>query len=85
MVMRKTNEMKIAKLHSAARRYCENRYGYWANEYNKICNAGLDRIGNSYTKEALSVFPRYNVLAAILEEIERFVPEDFEDFDESYA
>jgi hypothetical protein len=75
--------MKIAKLHSAARQYCEERHAFWANKYSKICKAGRDRVGKSYTKEALSVFPRYNVLAAILEEIERFIPEDFSDFNEA--
>ena len=75
--------MERATLHSAARRYCEERHAFWANEYSKICKAGRDRVGESYTKETLSVFPRYNVLEAILEEIERFIPEDFSDCNEA--
>jgi len=75
--------MKIEKLHSAARQYCEERHTFWMDEYSKICKAGRARVGRSYTKEALSVFPRYNVLSAILEEIERFVPEDFSDLNEA--
>lgn len=36
-----------------------------------------------YTNKALSIFPRYNVLYAVLYEIEKFLPEDFSDLEEA--
>ena len=69
---------QLEKLHSAARRYCMERHFYWATEYSKLSSDGKARAGQSYTKEALSVFPRYNVLNAILTDVERFIPADFD-------
>lgn len=75
--------MKIAKIHSAARRYCEERYAYWVKEYTKIRGPGFGQFKKTYSKKELSIFPRYNVLKAILEEIERFTPDDFDDLNEA--
>ena len=71
-------------LHTAARRYCMDRISMWHNRYAKLASAGQDREGviGKYTPEALATFPRYNVLEAILAEIERSVPSDFRSMDE---
>jgi hypothetical protein len=59
----------IGKLHTAGRRYCLDRYDYWWKRYIEIQTKGHDRKGN-HTDEALRVFPRYNILNAILVEVE---------------
>jgi hypothetical protein len=73
----------IEKLHAAARRYCIDKHHYWTERYDKIVKAGQDRDGSTYTNDALDVFPRYNVLKAILVEIERFTPQDFSTLEEA--
>lgn len=73
----------IDKLHVAARRYCVDRHHYWTDRYAEIVKAGRDRDGSHYTDDALRIFPRYNVLSAILEDIERFVPQDFSTLEEA--
>jgi hypothetical protein len=67
----------IVKLHTAARHYCIERFDYWWKQYIELQKRGQDRDGYHYTKEASNVFPRYNVLNAILVEVERFTPGDF--------
>lgn len=44
---------------------------------------GKDRSGYEYTEEALCTFPRYNVLKAILVEVERHRPGDFTSLNEA--
>ncbi len=73
----------IKNLHTAIRRYCMDRYSYWTEKYAELSSAGKDRAGYGYTDEALYTFPRYNVLNAILFEIERYRPEEFATFDEA--
>lgn len=65
-------------LHTAARRYCEERVSYWHTRYAKLSThlPVLHRVW-SYTDEQLDIFPRYNVLNAILVEIERLRPETY--------
>jgi hypothetical protein len=49
----------IEKLHTAARRYCIDRYQYWVEGYSEVVKEGRDRDrNNNYTDEALRVFPR---------------------------
>lgn len=60
------------QLHNAARRYCIDQHAHWCSAYDKLNEKGKGRIGSGYTNEALNTFPRYNVLSAILNEIERF-------------
>ncbi len=74
---------EIEKLHTAIRRYCMDRYSYWTKEYGELAAMGKDRAGSGYTQEALCTFPRYNVLNAILIEIERHRPEKFSTLDEA--
>lgn len=58
------------KLHTYARRYCMERFDYWTTKYSKLAQVGGDRVGTGYTDKAYSMFPRYNVLSAMLREIE---------------
>ena len=57
------------KLHTHARRYCMERFDHWATKYSKLAKGGGDRVGAGYTDKAYSMFPRYNVLSAMLQEI----------------
>ncbi|EMS71294.1 hypothetical protein [Ruminiclostridium cellobioparum] len=72
-----TNTMK---LHTAARRYCIERGYFWRDEYSKVCDPDRNgkKNGYHYTDEAYDIFPRYNVLDAILIEVEKHNPEEFE-------
>lgn len=49
------------------------RHAHWTARYAETARLTSGR----YSLEALDTFPRYNVLAAILEEVERWRPEDF--------
>lgn len=60
-----------------------NRYSYWTKRYGELVSAGKNRAGKGYTEEALCTFPRYNVINAILVEIERQRPESFTSLDEA--
>jgi hypothetical protein len=75
------NEME--KLHAAVRRYCLEQYSYWTKKYGELVSEGKDRFGNQYANEALYTFPRYNVLNAILVEVERHRPVDFSSIDDA--
>jgi hypothetical protein len=55
----------------------------WSLAYAELMTARKDREGNQYSNEALETFPRYNVLNAVLMEVERYRPEDFADFYEA--
>ncbi len=79
---------RIAVLHNAARHYCVEQSAHRHREYAQLAAAGRERTtirsGSwEYTKEAYGIFPRYQVLAAILAEVERFVPADFASVEES--
>ena len=56
---------------TAARRYCQDNHSYWADRYVK------ERTGNdfpyTYTDNDYKLFPRYNVLSAILDKVETLV------------
>jgi hypothetical protein len=74
-------------VHTAARRYCLERYALWAGRYDEIIRRERDRKrdGYHYTPEALATFPRYNVLNAIRVELERIDPADVRDFEAAKA
>lgn len=76
-------ESEVEKLHTAIRGYCMDRYSYWTEKYGEIVSKGQDRAGYGYTQEALCTFPRYNVLNAMLVEVERHRPEDFTNLNEA--
>lgn len=80
--------MNLAQsIHTAARRYCIDQFAYWSNRYSILDRQGANRIergdGWEYSPEALTIFPRYNVLRAIGVEVERLNPEELEDFVET--
>jgi hypothetical protein len=75
-------------LHNAARNYCIQRILVWKGVYADLTASGRDHVRLrddvwEYTKEARGVFPRYNVLDAILLEVERWVPEPSTSLDET--
>jgi len=75
-------------LHTAARRYCEERFSEWAQTYNELEARGNVRIegkfkpGWDYSEEAYGVFPRYRVDKAIRIEVERLAPESSNSLEE---
>jgi hypothetical protein len=77
----------IAALHDAARRYCQDHAAEWVRRYSetpenerRVRTSGP--YGWTYSDRAYDLFPRYNVLGAILHEVERFVPEEFSSVEE---
>src|SRR3954471_20506698 len=54
---------------TAARRYCKENYSYWSNRYANE-RSGEDFPVYTYSEQDYNLFPRYNVLAAILGDIE---------------
>ena len=72
----------IAALHTAARHYSIERSRRWQVEYSNLNAMGLAHVDESdgswtYTAAAYDIFPRYNVLNAITDEVEHFLPSDF--------
>ena len=74
---------EVERLHAAARRYCADRFGLWAERYQRLVEAGGDRRGFSYTPEAYRTFPRYQVLGAIRTDLERLTGSDPGDLDDA--
>jgi hypothetical protein len=77
----------ISALHNAARHYCIERISHWHQRYATMQASGRDRDTTrtgewTYSQEAYDVFPRYQVLAAILSDIEHYVPDDFESIEQ---
>lgn len=66
--------MQPITLHTMARRYLRSRNGKLRAEYAALPDDG--RRGFDYTDEAKRIFPRYNVVAAMLWEVERLDPDD---------
>jgi hypothetical protein len=64
---------------TAARRYLQDNHSYWADRYSK------ERTGNdfpyTYTDNDYNLFPRYNVLSAILDRVEALVGQADLDFE----
>jgi hypothetical protein len=64
---------------TAARRYLKDNFNYWADRYSK------ERTGNdfpyTYTNNDYYLFPRYNVLSAILDNVETLVEQTGLDFE----
>ena len=67
--------MDSVTLHVAARRYLMERYDELAHRYAALPNHGRAEDGYHYRPEAWRIFPRYNVVAAILEQVERLDPD----------
>src|SRR5262245_2754763 len=66
-------------LHTAARRYCQDRAALWCDRYATLPDAG--RVGPEYSVAALDIFPRFNVLFAIQAEVELLDPDRLPDID----
>lgn len=65
---------------TAARRYCKEHHARWANRYAKE-RTGANDPSYSYSDLDYNLFPRYQVLAAILGEIEKQVGRPFPTLD----
>lgn len=70
----------IRGFHSLARRYCMTKSKYWGRKYSKLMRQGRDREedGFHYTFDAKRLYPRYVVLGAILPELEKYTPDEFD-------
>lgn len=67
-------DTSILCLHTAARRFCQNQFSHWANEYQRLVTAGQDRVegaSGTYSRQAYRLFPRYRLDDAIQTEVER--------------
>lgn len=67
------------RLHLAARHYCLDRHAAWADTYARMTRegAGYNHASQTYSNRARDVFPRYLILAAIRDELERPEPDGF--------
>jgi len=61
----------VEVLHTAARRYCMDRAALWVRRY-------TERSIGSDHPEARDIYPRYNVLTAILVDDESVTPDAFD-------
>ena len=68
----------IEALITAARRYCKENFSYWCERYARE-RTGSNSPGYSYSIEYYNLFPRYNVLSAILGEVEELVGQYYAD------
>src|SRR3712207_5767772 len=76
-------------LHTAARRYSQDRARMWRESYGEW-NRAIMATGRRWEEElsrrqqkALSLYHRYQVVDAILVEVESFVPNDLGDLEEA--
>jgi hypothetical protein len=61
---------------TAARRYCQDNHSYWADKYSKERTG--DDFPYTYTDNDYNIFPRYNVLSAILDSVETIVGHNYQ-------
>ncbi|XVU28646.1 hypothetical protein ACQPZJ_16815 [Actinoplanes sp. CA-054009] len=66
--------MDAFNLHSAARRYLTDRFDMLNRRY-------AERVHDVISPEAKRIHPRYNLVADILEQVERLDPDDLPDVD----
>ena len=71
--------MDSKALHWMARRYLMDRYDELSNLYAQLPNQGRAADGFRYQARARRIFPRYNVVEAMLVEVERLDPERLPD------
>jgi hypothetical protein len=62
-------------LHWAARRYLMERYQDLSQQYAELPNQGRAEDGYHYSAQAKRCFPRYQVVQAMLDEVERLDPD----------
>jgi hypothetical protein len=76
-------------LHTAARRYCQERFSEWIRVYKELqLKEGWQvekrfKSGWDYSDEAYRTFPRYRIAKGIEIEIERLIPSSFRSFSEA--
>jgi hypothetical protein len=76
-----TNMDDKTALHTAARRFCQQRFSEWSQSYGELQAkekwqvTDLFKSGWDYSDEAYRTFPRYRINGAIQVEVERFKPE----------
>ena len=63
-------------LHMRTRRHLLDRYRELTSAYSALPNSGRAADGYNYTDEALQIFPRYNVVQAILIKVEELDSDD---------
>ena len=68
----------VEALITAARRYCQENFAYWADRYSNE-RSGQDFHAYSYSDQDYNLFPRYNALSAILDKVEMLVGESYSD------
>jgi hypothetical protein len=51
------------------------RYDVWSTIYGELVQAGGDRNGFEYTDAAYAIFPRYNLIQAVLDRVEALDPD----------
>jgi hypothetical protein len=66
-------------LHHAARRHLMRRYDELTDAYAELPHQGRAMDGYHYTVEARRIFPRYRIVEAMLEQVERFDPDRLPD------
>jgi hypothetical protein len=78
-------------LHTAARRYCQQRFSDWAQNYTDLQARQKWQVeasfkpGWDYSEEAYRTFPRYRIDAAILAEVERLMPDSEASIEELHS
>lgn len=77
--------MTIELLHTAARRYCVDRIAHWHRAYDEQQARRSKRFDDRHPDDEDRIFPRCNVLGAILSEIERWLPADAASLDDARA
>jgi hypothetical protein len=75
-------------LHTAARRYCQDRFANWSETYKELQAKKKCQVGNffetgwDYSENEYKVFPRYRLDGAIQLEVERLIPSSFGSFEQ---
>ena len=72
----------LISLHNATRKYCIDRIAHLHQVYANLCESrgerDITRTGVwTYSNAARDIFPRYNVLAAVLRDVETLSPSEF--------
>lgn len=68
-------------LQVCARRFCGRQRALWCRKLELLPNDGWTDDFEDYTPEAKEIYPRSNVLRAILAEVERLDPDHLDDFE----
>lgn len=66
-------------LFDSVRRYCRERIDLWTKRQGELDQKGAATVDEAYTEEALALFPRSEVMRALLHRIEELPAEDFDD------